>query len=63
MIIGTITLITILFLGGTTNTFVFENLDKHIKKAVIEKERKDEILSDLKVGKRKSRPIMKRGRD
>lgn len=51
MIVGTITLITLLFFGGVQEIFLIDNLDKGVKEYVLEKERRDEILDDLKEAK------------
>jgi len=51
MIIGTITLITLLFFGGVSEYFLVDKLEKGVKEFVIEKERQKEILADLKVSK------------
>lgn len=48
MIIGTIALISILFFGGSLSLFLVEDFDKGIKKYVVEKERRKELLSELK---------------
>ena len=59
MIIGTITLITLLVTGGTYNTFVFENLDKHVNKVVVDKERKKFLKSELRVVAKKMKGYFK----
>ena len=51
MIIGTIALLTLLF-GGGLDFFFIDNLEKGIKEYVIEKDRRKEILADLKVSKK-----------
>lgn len=48
MIPALIALITFLFLGGPSEIFYVDNLEKGIKKYVVEKERKKEILSEIK---------------
>ena len=47
MIIGAITLLAMLFGGGVELLFI-SNMDKGVKEYVVEKERKKEILADLK---------------
>jgi hypothetical protein len=59
MIIGTITLISILFLGGPVNYFPIEDIDKGIKKYVLDKERKKELLSEIKDIKKSIKGIYK----
>ena len=51
MIIGTIMLMTMLFGSGLDFYFV-DNLEKGVKEYVIEKDRKKEILADLKTSKK-----------
>jgi|GEM_PF-2565094 len=51
MIVGTIALIAMLF-GGGLDYFFIDNLEKGVKEYVIEKERKKEILADLKISKK-----------
>jgi len=51
MIIGTIALITMLF-GGGFDFFFIDNLEKGVKEYVIEKDRRKEILADLKTSKK-----------
>lgn len=51
MIIGTIALIAMLF-GGGLDFFFIDNLEKGVKEYVIEKDRKKEILADLKTSKK-----------
>lgn len=51
MIIGTIALLTLLF-GGGLDSFYIDNFEKGIKEYVIEKDRKKEILADLKTSKK-----------
>jgi len=48
MIVGIVTLITALFLGGPAQIFYVDNIEKGIKKYVVEKDRKKEILSEIK---------------
>ena len=48
MIIGTITLISMLFFSGALSLFLVEDFDKGIEKYVVEKERRKELLADLK---------------
>ena len=50
MIIGTIALIALL-LGGGLDFFFIDSLEKGVKEYVIEKDRKKEILADLKASK------------
>jgi len=53
MIVGTIALITLLFLGGSVpDYFLVTGLDKAVKEYVIDKERKKEILAELKLAKK-----------
>lgn len=59
MIIGTITLITILFLGGTPDYFLVKNLDKGIKQYVDDKERKKGLLAAFKVEKKNLKETFK----
>ena len=49
MIIGLATLISILFFGGVSETFLVDKLEKGVKQYVVDKERKKEITTDLKV--------------
>ena len=51
MIVGTIALLTLLF-GGGLDFFFIDNLEKGVKEYVIEKDRKKEILADLKTSKK-----------
>lgn len=51
MIIGSITLITILFFGGVSEYFLIDKLEKGVKEYVVEKNRQKEILADLKTSK------------
>ena len=51
MIIGTIALLTILFGGGVGEIFFVDKLEKGIKEFVLDKDRKKEILDDLKTSK------------
>ena len=51
MIIGTIALITLLF-GSGLDFFLVDNFEKGVKEYVIEKDRKKEILADLKTSKK-----------
>jgi len=48
MVVAIVTLITALFLGGPAQIFYVDNIEKGIKKYVVEKERKKEILSEIK---------------
>lgn len=48
MVVGIITLITILFGPGSMDLFFVQNIDKGVKEYVIEKDRQKEILADLK---------------
>lgn len=48
MLIGIATLISILLFGGAGEIFYVDNLEKGIKKYVLEKDRKKEILADIK---------------
>ena len=48
MIVGLITLITALLLGGPAQIFYVDNIEKGIKKNVLEKDRKKEILNEIK---------------
>jgi hypothetical protein len=48
MLIATITALAILFGGGTFETFFIDDLRKGVKEYVVDDERKDEILDDLK---------------
>ena len=48
MIIGTITLISMLFFSGALSLFLVEDFDKGVEKYVVEKERRKELLADLK---------------
>lgn len=52
MLIATITMLAILFGGGTFETFFIDDLKKGVKEYVVEDERKDEILDDLKRSKK-----------
>ncbi|MCG8308271.1 MAG: hypothetical protein MI975_12825 [Cytophagales bacterium] len=51
MIVGIVTLFTILFFGGAQEYFFIEKLEKGVKKFVVEKDRSKEILADLKLTK------------
>jgi len=51
MIVGTVALLTILF-GGGFDFFFIDNLEKGVKEYVIEKDRRKEILADLKTSKK-----------
>lgn len=51
MIIGTITLISMLFFGGVQEYFLLDKLEKGVKKYVEDKDRRKEILADLKASK------------
>lgn len=48
MIVAIVSLITALFLGGPAQIFYVDSLEKGIKKNVLEKERKKDILSEIK---------------
>mgnify|MGYP001820697013 CR=1 FL=1 len=48
MIVAIATLLTALFLGGPAQIFYVDNIEKGIKKHVVEKDRKKEILSEIK---------------
>jgi len=48
MIVGIVAFISMLFFGGGGEVFYVDKLEKGIKKYVVEKERKKEILGDLK---------------
>lgn len=52
MIIGTITLISILLSGGTFNTMFIEKADMYASKVVLDKERAKEIKEIIKRSKR-----------
>ena len=52
MLIATITALAILFGGGTFETFFIDDLRKGVKEYVVDDERKDEILDDLKRSKK-----------
>ena len=52
MLIATITALAILFGGGTFETFFVDDLKKGVKEYVVEDQRKDEILDDLKRSKK-----------
>ena len=52
MIVGTITLLTILFSGGINEMFLIDRLEKGVKEYVIEKNRQKDILADLKTAKK-----------
>lgn len=41
MIIGTVTLISLLLSGGSSNTFVFVDPNKHVKKVIDDQHRKN----------------------
>jgi len=58
MIIATITLI-IMLLGGPTQTFLIDKFEKGVKKSVIDKARKKEILKDLKASEKKIKSFNK----
>lgn len=49
MLIGLATLISILFFGGVSETFLVDKLEKGVKQYVVDKERQKEITADLKV--------------
>ncbi|WP_136481741.1 hypothetical protein [Cognatitamlana onchidii] len=51
MIVGIIALITALFFGGPGEIFYVDDLEKGIKKNILDKERKKEILADFKITK------------
>ena len=59
MLIGLATLITILLFGGGQDYFLVMNLDKGIKKFVVEKERKKEILAEFKIAKKEVKKLSK----
>lgn len=59
MIVGTIALITLLFLGGVPDFFLVTGLEKGVKEYVIDKEKKKEILAEFKIVKKKSKAIYK----
>ena len=48
MIIGLATLISILFFGGISETFLVDKLEKGAKQYIVDKERKKEITAELK---------------
>ena len=48
MIIGTVTLLVLLFGGGALETFFIDDMNKGVKQFVIGEDRKKEILADLK---------------
>lgn len=48
MLIGLATLISVLFFGGVSEYFLVDQLEKGVKKYVVEKEQKKEISADLK---------------
>lgn len=52
MIVGTITLLTMLFFGGINEMFLIDKLEKGVKEYVIEKNRQKDILADLKTAKK-----------
>ena len=52
MIIGTITLITMLFFGGVQEYFFIDKLEKGVKQFITDKERSKEILTGLKASKK-----------
>jgi len=52
MIIGTITLITLLFFGSFQDTFLIPGLEKSIKEYVLNDERKSDILAELKMAEK-----------
>lgn len=49
MIIGLVTLITLLFFGSFQDTFLVPGMDKSVKEYVLDPERKAEISSELKL--------------
>lgn len=48
MIVGALTLITLLFGSGSFELFFIHDFEKGVKEIVVEKDRKKEILSDIK---------------
>ena len=52
MIVGIIAIFAILFSGGTNEAFFIDKMEKGVKEYVIEKDRKNEILSELKSSKK-----------
>lgn len=52
MIVGTITLLTILFFGGIQEYFLLDKLEKGVKTHIEDKDRRKEILVDLKEAKK-----------
>ena len=58
MIVGLITLFAVLF-GGGAEVFFIDEINKGVKKSVVDKERKDEILSVLKEGEQKIKEFKK----
>ena len=51
MIIGTIALLNLLFFGGIQEYFLLDKLEKGVKSYVEDKDRRKEILTDLKTSK------------
>jgi len=52
MIAGTVFLLSILFGGGALEVFYVDKFEKGTKKYVVDKERKSDILGDIKVAKK-----------
>jgi len=48
MVVGTIALLTLLFGSGSFELFFIHDFEKGVKEIVLDKERKSEILSDIK---------------
>ena len=59
MIIGVITLITVLFFGGPVNFFPIQDVDTGIKKYVADKDRKKELLAEIKGYKKSAKEMTK----
>ncbi len=59
MIVGIVTFISILFFGGAAELFFVDDIEKGVKKYVQEKERKKDILSELKQAKKISKAFEK----
>lgn len=60
MIIGTITLITILFFGSPQEIFLIHKMDKGVKTHVEDKERRKSILTDLKAAEKEVKAFRKK---
>ena len=56
------TLVILLFFGGPQQSFLIDNLEKGIKKVIDEKDRKKEILAELKDAKRLIKVFNKAGK-